>query len=243
MIHTKTMNRLQQQLLEYDFDIRYKEGVSNTAADALSRNALIASLSDESGSVIEAQKSDPVCRRIIEYLKTGQLVRPEKNELEKIKKRAGSCFLAEGGLWHTIKQARQRDRVVLVAPASLQAKLKQAAHSSWAAGHGGVERTLSRLTSNFWWPGVAADVEQLVKTCRRCQEASRTKPKGALLQSLPICGEPNERVHMDLFGPLKTRSPSGNCYIMVITDAFTKYTELVAISNKRAETIDRTGLL
>ena len=59
------------------------------------------------------------------------------------------------------------------------------------------------------------------------------------VQSLDICGEPNERVHIDLFGPLKTKSPSGNSMIMVITDGFTKYTELVAIPNKSAETCAR----
>ena len=37
---------------------------------------------------------------------------------------------------------------------------------------------------------------------------------------------------MDLFGPLKTRSASGNKLILVITNAFTKYTELVPLHNK-----------
>ena len=44
-------------------------------------------------------------------------------------------------------------------------------------------------------------------------------------------------MHIDLFGPLKTRSPSGNT--MIMTDGFTKYTELVAIPNKSAETCAR----
>jgi len=47
---------------------------------------------------------------------------------------------------------------------------------------------------------------------------------------------PNQRVHMDLFGPLKT-SGSGKKYIMCITDAFSKYVELVAIPDKTATTV------
>jgi hypothetical protein len=39
---------------------------------------------------------------------------------------------------------------------------------------------------------------------------------------------PNQRVHMDLFGPLKF-SGSGKKHILCITDAFSKYVELVAI--------------
>ena len=60
-IHKKTINRLQQQLLEFDFMINYRKGDLNTAADALSRNVptesgepdlavekFISSMSDES---------------------------------------------------------------------------------------------------------------------------------------------------------------------------------------------------
>ena len=60
-----------------------------------------------------------------------------------------------------------------------------------------------------------------------------------MLQSLATAGEPNERVHMDLFGPLKTRSASGNKLILVIMDAFMKYTELVPLLNKEATTVAR----
>ena len=42
---------------------------------------------------------------------------------------------------------------------------------------------------------------------------------------------------MDLFGPLKVRSANGKKYIMVMTDAFSKYTELVAICDKKADTV------
>jgi Integrase core domain len=43
-------------------------------------------------------------------------------------------------------------------------------------------------------------------------------------------------VHVDLFGPLKT---SDKCkkFILCITDAFTKYVELVALPNKEAATV------
>ena len=45
---------------------------------------------------------------------------------------------------------------------------------------------------------------------------------------------------MDLFGPLKCRFASGKKYIMVITDAFSKYTELAAIPDKTAVTVARS---
>ena len=42
---------------------------------------------------------------------------------------------------------------------------------------------------------------------------------------------------MDLFGPLKVRSANGKKYIMVMTDAFSKFTELAAICDKEADTV------
>ena len=44
---------------------------------------------------------------------------------------------------------------------------------------------------------------------------------------------------MDLFGPLKVRSAKGKKYIMVMTDTFSKYTELAAICDKKAETVGK----
>ena len=77
------------------------------------------------------------------------------------------------------------------------------------------------------------------KECTRCQEAQLGTLRNAPLQSLATAGEPNERVHMDLFGPLKTPSASGNKLILMITDAFTKYTKLVPLLNKEASTVAR----
>ena len=56
------------------------------------------------------------------------------------------------------------------------------------------------------------------------------------IQPLPQCSQPNQRIHADLFGPLKT-SERGKKYSLCITDAFTKYVELVAIPDKEATTI------
>jgi len=56
------------------------------------------------------------------------------------------------------------------------------------------------------------------------------------LQPLPLLSEPNQRIHADLFGPLKT-SEHGKKFILVLTNAFTHYVELVAIENKETATV------
>jgi len=238
-IHTKTLNRLQQQLLEYDFDIRYKEGKQNVVADALSRNT-IASLHDESGNMVLAQRKDPFCYKLKIFLETGFVPKPrDKKEEKRIQRIGKECFLADNVIWHVLKRNGHRTRNVIVGPRCLTRKILEAAHCSWLGGHAGMDKTLARVQENFWWPGMTSDCDDFIHNCIRCQEAKNTRPPSAPLQSLPTCGEPNERVHMDLFGPLKSNSPAGNKYIMVITDAFTKYVELVALPDKSASTVAR----
>jgi hypothetical protein len=53
---------------------------------------------------------------------------------------------------------------------------------------------------------------------------------------LPQFSETNQIIHMDLFGPLKTM-PTGKKFILCITNAFSKYAELVAIPDKSAQTV------
>ena len=75
------------------------------------------------------------------------------------------------------------------------------------------------------------------KFCHRyqpCQKDDHLSP--AQLSKLPQPTEPNQRVHADLFGHLKT-SDSGKKFILCMTDALTKYVELVPLQNKEAATV------
>jgi hypothetical protein len=82
-----------------------------------------------------------------------------------------------------------------------------------------------------------ADIAAHLKPCHRCQLCRKDDwPPPALLSMLPQPTEPNQRVHADLFGPLKT-SDSGKKFILCMTDALTKYVELVPLQNKEATTV------
>jgi hypothetical protein len=89
----------------------------------------------------------------------------------------------------------------------------------------------------FYWPGMDADVAAHLKSCHRCQMRRRNdRPPPMLLSPLPLPTKPGQRVHADLFEPLKT-SDKGKKFILCITDAFTKYVKLVALPNKEAVTV------
>lgn len=257
-IHKKTLNRLQQQMLEYDFTVHYVKGCDNGVADALSRSItairgrnyfpvnlrdeescekLISSLSDSSGSLAEAQQVDPFVKDVIQEL-NGGLVAGSEEHAKRVSRIAKNCFIKDGVVFYHLHRNKGPSSITVLAPQVLREHILRSAHTTWDGGHGGEDRTLNRITLNFWWPGISADVDRFIHRCLRCQEAKGKRPAPAPLQNLPICEHPNERVHLDLFGPLKT-SLHGNKMILVMTDAFTKMTELASIEDKKAETVAR----
>ena len=81
------------------------------------------------------------------------------------------------------------------------------------------------------------DINNHLSACEKCQKTKLDKRATTnFLSPLPLSNAPNHRVHIDLFGPLKTLG-SGKKYIFCITDAFTKYVELVAVCGKEVQTV------
>ena len=73
--------------------------------------------------------------------------------------------------------------------------------------------------------------------CKPTVEVTPNTPQDKnVVSTLPQCTAPNQRIHIDLFGPLKN-SENGNNYILGITDAFTKYVILTALPDKEAPTV------
>lgn len=77
------------------------------------------------------------------------------------------------------------------------------AHGVPMGGHLESKKTLDRLLSRFYWPGIIHDVNQHYKSCKACQTSGgRKSGKHAHLVSLPIIEEPFQRIAMDIVGPL-----------------------------------------
>ena len=233
-VHTRTLNRLQEIMNSYDFEIVYKKG-SEMPADYLSRHALD-SVSWDTSHLIEQQKADPVIELVRKFIMNRQL--PENANEQRIVKFLGpDCFMENDVVWKRMKRGREPSRAVLLVPRTLVPQIIKEAHGQVMTGHDGIFKTRERILQCYYWIGMDKDIQEHLAACQRCQmRKAHHAPTPLLLTPLPQTSEPNQRVHADLFGPLRT-SGTQKKYIMVITDAFTKYVELIALPNKEAETV------
>ena len=85
--------------------------------------------------------------------------------------------------------------------------------------HPGTSKMKALARSYVWWPGVDADIEQLVKTCLICQK-SRPAPASAPLHPWEWPSQPWSRIHLDFAGPF-----IGHMFL-VLVDAHSKWLDV-----------------
>jgi hypothetical protein len=242
-VHKRTLNRLQQLMNTYTFQLMYHPGKDNILADALSRapaaqsNATNAVLGMELPNLRQQQQNDEFCGAVLQALEKQQLT--NSNLKRYVSKILQWCFLKDSIAYISFPSRNSPQRPLLLAPKVLHYELIRAAHSSRFSGHGGIEKTISRLRSNYWWPSMALDVQEFVQTCQVCQNCKDPPffhKNREPLHPLPTPDMPNVRIHADLIVVPKP-SPSGSKYILVITCAFSKLVELVPLPSKDAATV------
>ena len=233
-VHTRTLNRLQEAMNTYDFEIIYKKG-SEMPADFLSRNVIDA-ISWDHQQLQQEQDRDPLIKALKGYLLNRELPADQKCQ-NVVRNFANDCFVENDIVWRRIKRQFEPSRVVIFLPQALVTDVLQEAHGHLLTGHDGVYKTKERIFQCYYWPGMDSSINDHLKSCHKCQvRRVDHRPPPALLTPLPQPTEPNMRIHADLFGPLRI-SGRQKCYILSITDAFTKYVELVSLPNKEAPTV------
>jgi ribosomal protein L21E len=85
----------------------------------------------------------------------------------------------------------------------------------------GITKTLTRLSTNFFWNGMRDDVHRFVLACLDCQHSKyETKKSAGLLCPLPIPHAPWEDLSLDFIVGLP--SYQGHTTILVVVDRFSK---------------------
>jgi hypothetical protein len=99
-VHTKTLNRLQESMNTFDFEIVYKKG-SEMPADYLSRN-LVSTIWWNSDELLQAQAANLLIKALKSFLLNKELPHDTKCQ-SLVKLFSNYCFIEDGLVWRHIK--------------------------------------------------------------------------------------------------------------------------------------------
>ena len=97
------------------------------------------------------------------------------------------------------------------------------------------KKTRMKILQRFYWFGLRDDVNLYIEQCDNCG-ANKTPPKTprAPLGEMRV-DAPKDRLATDILGPLPT-TPRGNRYVLIVTDYFSNWVEVLPIPDQTAET-------
>ena len=124
---------------------------------------------------------------------------------------------------------------LLIIPDVLKEEIMVGYHDCPTSGHLGQKKTLNHVKCSYMWDELTTAVCLYVRTHPICNKNKKAKTR-------PKTGLRNFRaVHMDILGPFLP-SQSGNRYILLMIDQFTKWVEIHAIPEQTAEQTARIAV-
>ena len=143
--------------------------------------------------------------------------------------------MVDGVLYY--RWEKETPRKLLVVPRALRSEVFQLNHDVPTAGHFSHDKTLARLKQKYIWKGMRADCLNYTRTCAVCSFNKKpTRKAKAALRSYHA-GAPLERVHIDILGPFHPPSATGNQYVLMLVDQFTKWLECYPLPLQTAELV------
>ncbi|KAH9328294.1 hypothetical protein KI387_000402, partial [Taxus chinensis] len=218
---TPKQARWQEFLAEFDFEITYNPGKKNVVADALSRKAQLAAVT-ESPASMHSESRVLLAEAMVEQIKEGLTQDPQAAELVKQvrENRTRKFSIRDGLLVFT------QGRIYIPKWGKLRRELLHECHDSVWAGHPGQKRTLALIERGFYWPKMREDADEYVRSCLICQQDKPVyKAPAGTLQPLPIPIRPWVSVSLDFITQLP--ESDGKTSIMVVVDRFSKYATFI----------------
>ena len=200
-------------LQEFEFEIKFRPGKENAAADALSRRIISMAI-----TILQSNLPEEIQQGIKEDEFFGPfLIRLQEGEVSK----QLEGYSVEDGQLLYLKR--------LCVPAKVKFKILKEAHEGPLASHPGYHKMYENLKKSFFWPKMKKDALEFAKQCLVCQKikAERVKLPG-LLRPLDIPEMKWECISMDFVTGLPSVS-GGYDSIFVVVDKLTKVAHLIPV--------------
>ena len=232
------MLRRRNFLSAYDYKLEYKPGKTIVDADYLSRFPLgcqpnhteepegrvnLIDVDEDqllNHKVIfrESKKSKDLVK-ISEWIKNGWPNKMESSDshLKAYFDRRDQLSLLEGCVIFG-------QRVVI--PEKLTKSMLQVLHS----GHQGMNKMKALARTSVYWSGMDAQIEELVRKCRNCQENRPEKRRMEVHQWDPA-PHAFSRIHIDFMGPIRGK------LFLVIVDAFSRWIDVQEVPSTSAAAV------
>ena len=213
-------------LMEFDYDIKHRPGAQNTLADSLSRDPALRAVTVE---INPNRDPDDLLVDTKKYLEgNGELTALPLGWNRRILKLVPRMTIRNGELYY---RRLNGNKVRAIISKKARQQLLREVHDGTA--HFGEKTTLEFISNIAWWPTIHTDTIEYVKSCHQCQAYARLqKPEPAI--SIPV-EKLFERFALDFVGPLPT-TMNGNAYIIVATEALTRWPLARAVSAADADT-------
>ncbi|KAL0332800.1 UNVERIFIED_CONTAM: Retrovirus-related Pol polyprotein from transposon [Sesamum calycinum] len=208
------------KLLGLSYEVQYKKGNENRAADALSRvehnrgesqtNAITTQIPLWLQDVQDSYEGNTLFQTIVQAKTLYNLAFPDYSyEASILRRKRRMCVGSHGGI---------REKII------------KSMHDSALGGHSGINGTYQRVKPLFYWPTLEGDVNTWVKECEVCQRSKHENiPYLGLLQPLPIPDQAWYCISMDFIEGLPPSE--GKDSILVIVDRLAKYSHFLPLKH------------
>ncbi|OMJ11808.1 Transposon Ty3-I Gag-Pol polyprotein, partial [Smittium culicis] len=208
------------KLRNYDFEIIHKDGSKNPA-DFLSRYPAEIGESE----VLNIDQWD----NRTSYKSLYDATRKEYNGESEVERACSKFYEKEGELYFT----NSKEGKLYPRPERIAAMCSEYNNAS----HVNVEDTLREMRKYLYVPNVRSIVEDIVKSCESCQRNNYGKRRAEPF-NIFTPKKPFQVWGMDVAGPLPV-TDSGNKYILIGVDYFTKWPVAVAVSSIEGYALDQ----
>lgn len=224
-----------ERLQEYDFTVEHRPGKSHSNADALSRrpwrhvhncpcssnqgmHSQISAITIGSSHwslemVRQAQHEDPDINDVLTRMSQNSC-KPSPDELK-------SKSHTLRAIWSQFELLEVQNGLLRIKSSPDQSfpsrivlsnKLVKEMHDGVPGAHLGKDKTLSKVKTRFWRPGLSTTVRKYCQACLTCGKCKPRRKARAPLQPMTT-GYPMQSVHMDVVGPLPKTKKGNMLYI------------------------------